>query len=302
MAEVDLVHPELTQRISVIPLVSKCRQFIATPALICAPYHIKSSVSVEVFRAFVATLEGNAADITEGNYTGLSQLCQEFGFDGLHAKLSAFQPSARFTEALRCISELENRVKVNDDQIAVLQKELSSQRESHEQALQRFETEIAKLKEVVNELPARVDRAEVDMARVASEAEEVGKLRLNRTEVDIARVSSEVAALKHWTGGWDSLIIAQFPLRFDEFVRKRFNLLWRGSRDGFTAQEFHLRCDGRANTLTLIADTDGNVFGGFTPVEWESGNNLPVNKGNDSLRSFRFTLRNTHGSRRGNSP
>jgi hypothetical protein len=37
---------------------------------------------------------------------------------------------------------------------------------------------------------------------------------------------------------------------FEEFRAKRFNLLWRGGRDGFTAQEVHLRCDGRANTLT----------------------------------------------------
>jgi hypothetical protein len=67
--------------------------------------------------------------------------------------------------------------------------------------------------------------------------------------------------------GFDSLIASDFPLLFEEFRAKRFNLLWRGSRDGFTAQEFHLRCDGRANTLTLISDTDGNVFGGFTPVK-----------------------------------
>jgi hypothetical protein len=26
----------------------------------------------------------------------------------------------------------------------------------------------------------------------------------------------------------------------------------------------HRRCDGLANTLTLIEDTDGNIFGGFT--------------------------------------
>jgi hypothetical protein len=90
----------------------------------------------------------------------------------------------------------------------------------------------------------------------------------------------------------DSLIVSAFPPLFEEFRRKRFNLLWRGSRDGFTAQEFHRRCDGRANTLTLISDTDGNVFGGFTPVKWESGNTY---KGDDSLRSFLFTLRNPHG-------
>jgi hypothetical protein len=42
----------------------------------------------------------------------------------------------------------------------------------------------------------------------------------------------------------------------------------------------------------LIADTDGNIFGGFTPVEWESGNRY---KRDDSLRSFLFTLKNPHG-------
>jgi hypothetical protein len=49
----------------------------------------------------------------------------------------------------------------------------------------------------------------------------------------------------------------------------------------------------------LIVDIDGNIFGGFTPVEWES--RVPIGwgencgKGDDSLRSFLFTLRNPHG-------
>jgi hypothetical protein len=95
----------------------------------------------------------------------------------------------------------------------------------------------------------------------------------------------------------DSLIVSEFPPLFEEFRAKCFNLLWRGSRDGFTAQEFHLRCDGRGNTLTLIADTDGNVFGGFTPVKWESsalGEEDGHDKGDNSGRSFLFTLRNPH--------
>jgi hypothetical protein len=69
---------------------------------------------------------------------------------------------------------------------------------------------------------------------------------------------------------WLSLIVEYFPPPFEEFHAKRFNPLWRGSRDRVTAQEFHFRCDGRANTLTLMADTDEHIFGGFTPVEWES--------------------------------
>jgi hypothetical protein len=80
-----------------------------------------------------------------------------------------------------------------------------------------------------------------------------------------------------------SQIVDEFPPLFEEFHVKHFKLLGRGSRDGFTADEFHLRCDSRANTLILIADTDGNVFGGFTPVEGESPT-LDKVKDDDSLR------------------
>jgi hypothetical protein len=68
----------------------------------------------------------------------------------------------------------------------------------------------------------------------------------------------------------DSIIISDFPEIFAEFHTKQFLLLWRGGRDGFGARDFHGRCDGHANTLTLIEDTNGNIFGGFTPLEWES--------------------------------
>jgi hypothetical protein len=68
----------------------------------------------------------------------------------------------------------------------------------------------------------------------------------------------------------DSLIVSAFPFfEHDDCSGTVAKLLWRGSRDGFSAAEFHRRCDGHSNTLTLNLGTDGNVFGGFTPVEWE---------------------------------
>jgi hypothetical protein len=64
-----------------------------------------------------------------------------------------------------------------------------------------------------------------------------------------------------------------------------------GSRDGFLAKDFHGRCDGPANTLLLIMDTEGNIFGGFTPVEWETWHKL---RADPSLKSFLFPLNNPH--------
>jgi hypothetical protein len=99
----------------------------------------------------------------------------------------------------------------------------------------------------------------------------------------------------------DSVIISDFPEIFAEFYGKRLSLLWRGSRDGFGARDFHDRCDGHANTLTLIEDTNGNIFGGFTPLEWESrksnkkgGKENNCWKADPSLKSFLFTLTNPH--------
>jgi hypothetical protein len=63
----------------------------------------------------------------------------------------------------------------------------------------------------------------------------------------------------------DTTILEDWPRIFDDFCGKQLELLWRGSRDGFSAAAFHKQCDVHANTLTLILDRDWNVFGGFTP-------------------------------------
>jgi hypothetical protein len=51
---------------------------------------------------------------------------------------------------------------------------------------------------------------------------------------------------------------------------KQWKLQYRATRDGFTAQNFHTKCDTVANTLTIIKSTNGNIFGGFTEKAWYS--------------------------------
>jgi hypothetical protein len=105
---------------------------------------------------------------------------------------------------------------------------------------------------------------------------------------------SPPAAQKPPVPPFDSQIVREFPEIFAEFRGKCFNILWRGSRDGFGSQEFHGRCDDHANTLTVILDTNGNISGGFTPVEWDSRTHHPYSKADDSQKSFLFTLKNPH--------
>lgn len=45
-------------------------------------------------------------------------------------------------------------------------------------------------------------------------------------------------------------------------------MLYRGSKNGFTASSFHKLCDGKRNTVTIVLTTCGSIFGGFASTEW----------------------------------
>jgi hypothetical protein len=51
----------------------------------------------------------------------------------------------------------------------------------------------------------------------------------------------------------------------------KWSLLYRGTRDGFGSNDFHSRCDGYSNTLTILKARGSKfIFGGFTTVSWNS--------------------------------
>jgi hypothetical protein len=54
-------------------------------------------------------------------------------------------------------------------------------------------------------------------------------------------------------------------------LKNKWTLLYRGTRDGFGAGDFHSKCDDHKNTLTILkAKETSFVFGGFTSINWES--------------------------------
>ena len=62
-------------------------------------------------------------------------------------------------------------------------------------------------------------------------------------------------------------------------------LLYRGSRDGFTPSDLHSRSNGARNTIFIIQATNGHVFGGYTEGAWQDSVNDLQNK-----KSFLFSL------------
>jgi hypothetical protein len=263
MASVTLVHPEETLTTSALQAMAKCSLFQKNPALLVAPYRVQSSVTLLIFQEFISALERKTVKITDTNFTGLQRLCEEFGFGEFAAKLSEFRASMGFKGAEDAgaggrIAALEEKAQRHDRAIALLQDKF---------------TQLSR-----------------DFGRLAGE---VSALRSASAGIAGMPPAAEPSPQKPPAPSFDSRVISGFPEIFAEFRGKRFEILWRGSRDGFKAKEFHRRCEGHANTLTVILDTKGNIFGGFTPVEWES---RPSSywKADDSLKSFLFTLKNPH--------
>ena len=62
-------------------------------------------------------------------------------------------------------------------------------------------------------------------------------------------------------------------------------LLFKGSRDGHSAEAFHSKCDNQGPTLTIIKAKRGKKFGGFLDKSWNSsGEYIP------SSKAFLFSL------------
>ena len=68
--------------------------------------------------------------------------------------------------------------------------------------------------------------------------------------------------------------------------KKAIRLLYRATRDGFTHSAFHSKCDGKANTITIIQNNLNYVFGGYASKVWHS-KNVSIEDGN----AFIFSLR-----------
>ena len=69
-----------------------------------------------------------------------------------------------------------------------------------------------------------------------------------------------------------------------------YTQIYKATRDGGTAKDFHRLCDNKMPTLTLIESTNGYIFGGYITISWESPSDWTY-KGNDD-NAFIFSVNN----------
>ena len=95
----------------------------------------------------------------------------------------------------------------------------------------------------------------------------------------------------------DSIILKESKRR-KEFCEKiiewvgndKFELIYRGSRDGVLCKNFQEKCDNKGKTLVLYKNDKDNIFGGYSTISWTSNSDSFLN----APGSFIFTLTNIY--------
>ncbi|KAK3846427.1 MAG: hypothetical protein J3R72DRAFT_433805 [Linnemannia gamsii] len=73
-----------------------------------------------------------------------------------------------------------------------------------------------------------------------------------------------------------------------QLPQPKLTLQYRASRDGFDAHNFHMSCDQRGPTLTVVRADNGTIFGGYNSSSWSSH---PSGVYSTSRVNFLFTLK-----------
>ena len=72
---------------------------------------------------------------------------------------------------------------------------------------------------------------------------------------------------------------------------KKIELIYSGTRDGMTSNVFHYKCDNKGETITLIKNEKGNIFGGYASIPWTTNKSCY-----SAPESFIFTLSNIYNT------
>ena len=52
----------------------------------------------------------------------------------------------------------------------------------------------------------------------------------------------------------------------------KLNLIYKATRDGYKASDFHSKCDNKGSTISVIKSEYGKTFGVYTNLSWNSNN------------------------------
>jgi hypothetical protein len=94
--------------------------------------------------------------------------------------------------------------------------------------------------------------------------------------------------------------------------KKKWKLIFRASKENFSAYQFHQKCDNQGPTIVIAKSSNGNIYGGYNSLSWISNGNytnsndnflfLCVGQKSDKIKKpIQFTCTNSSDSAYGES-
>jgi hypothetical protein len=178
--------------------------------------------------------------------------------------------------------------------------------DNEEVFLQQTTCHLEAIKKLTNETATFVEEADVTFEQLKILKQQLHVLEDRVTEthsrlvycdikpllIDYNLVLLHSSANNYMRGG--TLLCADYQMRLNDFygnARQKWELIYKATKDGFTAERFHRCSDGKGPTMTIIqSKNDTYLFGGYAAIPWDSDN-----KYKHDLCAFLFTLTNPHG-------
>ncbi|UJR34500.1 hypothetical protein I4U23_021908 [Adineta vaga] len=110
--------------------------------------------------------------------------------------------------------------------------------------------------------------------------------------IDYSAILIQSTENNYMCGG--TLLGIDYQMKLNDFYgnpTQKWQLIYKATRNGFDAKDFHRCSDNKGPTMTIIKSQNANyLFGGYTSLSWTSDGEYK----NDS-EAFLFTLTNPHG-------
>jgi hypothetical protein len=274
---VTLVHPAEKGEVSALTLLSKCDLFKTN-----LPYSIPITVSVDVFRQFVAALEDPSLPITPASLTGLTRLSGEFSSEELVGELSEFRESATFKyaqlgedlEARARIAELEERALTRDREITALQESVRDNSEIAALKIAALKIALREKSEAFRLVAENVKELEMQITSLSSHVDSVEENTRRLTEAQIERVNGTLQGVAAQVEAMVAEAATPKPVpdplilgRFDSMIVRDSPSIFDHLRDRKTvfAKTFRRHGDDHESTLMIVVDVNGYIFGAFSP-------------------------------------
>ena len=181
-------------------------------------------------------------------------------------------------------AELKIPIKENE-------KDIKSQVESFALVISEMEKKINKMEEEKTEnLKSKIESFASDISKMKEKINKINETEEGKKTEDL-KLKNE-AAVKSFFG--TSILKDEEKKLISEWIHPnkilKFNLLYSNTRDSDDSNTFHYYCDGVSPTVTVILDTSGRKFGGYSTQSWGQS---PVGSNySRAVGSFIFNLSN----------